>query len=243
MIGTGVGGFSLSSSPSSEDGHVRICPGTTVTLTCTANDIGSLAWGDQNGLIHGFLPHDTELEIEHAPYILTLVAVDDADESDSLANLTSTLEVTVDNINNGTNISCIIFRKQAHLIIYIASKTFHFRIILPIMYFLTSGTPYPPRNMMVQVFESKTKSFSIIISWDEEEEESGEVVDEYRILTNTTDHFISTNATTVVLQGEYNIPLQITISAINCAGSSAEVTEQVIIGTCVIICSLMMMKR
>ena len=95
--------------------------------------------------------------------------------------------------------------------------------------------------MMVQVFESKTKSFSIIISWDNEE--SGEVVDEYRIMTNTTDHFISTNTTTVVLEGEYNIPLQITLSAINCAGSSAEVTEQLIVGMCVIICSMMMMMK
>ena len=242
MIDAGVNSFSLTSSPSSEDGHVRVCPWTTVTLTCTASNIGSLAWGDQNGLIHGFLPHNTELEIEHAPYTLTLVAVENADEIDSLANLTSTLEVTVDNINNGTNISCIIFRKQAHLVIYIASKTFPFKIILLIMYSLTSGTPYPPRNMMVQVFESNTKSFSIIISWDEEEE-SGEVVDEYRILTNTTDHFISTNTTTVVLEGEYNIPLQITLSAINCAGSSAEVTEQLIVGMCVTIFSVMMMMK
>ena len=92
--------------------------------------------------------------------------------------------------------------------------------------------------MMVQTKNFKTGNFSIIISWDEEEEKSGEVVDEYRILTNTTDHFISTDTTTVVLEGEYNIPLQITLSAINCAGSSAEVTEQLIVGMCV-----MMMKR
>ena len=85
-------------------------------------------------------------------------------------------------------------------------------------------------------------NFSIIISWDEEEEEeSGEVIEEYRILTNTTDHFISTNTTTVVLEGEYNIPLLITLSAINCAGSSAEVTEQLIVGMCVTLCSVMMM--
>ena len=92
---------------------------------------------------------------------------------------------------------------------------------------------------MVEVGDYRQHNFSIIISWDEEEEESGEVVDEYRILTNTTDHFISTNTTTVVLEGEYNIPLQITLSAVNCAGSSAEVTEQLIIGMCVTICSVM----
>ena len=70
-------------------------------------------------------------------------------------------------------------------------------------------------------------NFSIIISW-----ESGgdEVVDEYRILTNTTTQSITTNTTTVVLEGKYNIPLEIRVSAINCAGTSAEVTEEVFVG-------------
>ena len=108
---------------------------------------------------------------------------------------------------------------------------------------LCTGPPSPPANVMIVLTDYNTHNFSIIISWDEEEEESGGVVDEYRILTNTTDHFISTNTTTVVLEGEYNIPLQITLSAINCAGSSAEVTEQLIVGMCVTICSVMMMKR
>ena len=87
--------------------------------------------------------------------------------------------------------------------------------------------------MIVVATGYHTHNFSMNISWDEER--SGEVVDEYRILTNTTDYFISTNTTTVVLEGEYNIPLKITLSAINCAGSSAEVTEQLIVGMCVTI--------
>ena len=114
------------------------------------------------------------------------------------------------------------------------------------MYIISFITfPEPPSirtGIMLETRNFTTGNFSIIISWDEEEE-SGEVVDEYRILTNTTDHFISTNTTTVVLEGEYNIPLLITLSAINCAGSSAEVTEQLIVGMCVTICSVMMMKR
>ena len=103
-----------------------------------------------------------------------------------------------------------------------------------------TGPQSPPLNIMVQVSDYHTHNFSIIISWDEEEE-SGEVVDEYRIMINTIDLFIFTNTTTVILEGEYNIPLQITLSAINCAGSSAEVTEQLIVGMCVTICSVMMM--
>ena len=111
------------------------------------------------------------------------------------------------------------------------------------MYSKTAGPPSPPANVTAIGSDYHPFTFSIIISWDEEEEESGKVVDAYRILTNTTDHFISTNTTTVVLEGEYNIPLLITLSAINCAGSSAEVTEQLIVGMCVTIFSVMMMKR
>ena len=70
-------------------------------------------------------------------------------------------------------------------------------------------------------------NISIIISWESGEDE---VVDEYRILTNTTTQSITTNTTTVVLEGKYNIPLEIRVSAINCAGTSAEVTEEVFVG-------------
>ena len=83
---------------------------------------------------------------------------------------------------------------------------------------------------MVVEGDYETDNFSITISW---EEESGGVVDEYRIQTNTTTQSnISTTTTTVVLEGEYNVPLEIRVSAINCAGTSAEVTEQVIVGMC-----------
>ena len=118
-------GFSLSSSPSSEDGQVTVCPGTTtVTLTCTASQVTSQGWRDQNGHIGGFVSTDNESKvIEDGPYTLTLVTVDydDNDDGDSLVNFTSTLEVMVDDIPNGTNISCIIFRNSTHLIIYRAS--------------------------------------------------------------------------------------------------------------------------
>ena len=39
--------------------------------------------------------------------------------------------------------------------------------------------------------------------------------------------------TTVVLEGEYNMPLEITITAENCAGTSEEVAEVVHVGMCV----------
>ena len=70
-------------------------------------------------------------------------------------------------------------------------------------------------------------NFFIIISWELGEDE---VVDEYRILTNTTTQSMTTNTTTVVLEGKYNIPLEIRVSAINCAGTSTDVTEEVFVG-------------
>ena len=80
---------------------------------------------------------------------------------------------------------------------------------------------------MVKTDYYQTDNFFIIISWESGEDE---VVDEYRILTNTATQFITTNTTTVVLEGKYNIPLEIRVSAINCAGTSAEVTEEIFVG-------------
>ena len=43
-------------------------------------------------------------------------------------------------------------------------------------------------------------------------------------------HCTQSITTTVVLEGKYNIPLEIRVSAINCAGTSAEVTEEAFVG-------------
>ena len=92
------------------------------------------------------------------------------------------------------------------------------------MSFTISGMPSPPSSVTVMADDFQLYNFSIIISW--EAPEYGQV-DEYRIEIKTT---TQTNTTSVVLKGEYNIPLEINISAINCAGSSAEVTEEIYIG-------------
>ena len=120
---TGVECLLLSSSPpSSEEGHITACPHTTVTLTCTATQVGSMMWRDQ-GLIHTFLPGDIESEqtrvVHDGPYTLTFTAVENI--MGALADLTSTLEVMVDDIDNGTDITCAVFQNQDHLLIYIAS--------------------------------------------------------------------------------------------------------------------------
>ena len=131
----GVPSFSLSSSPSSEDGQVTVCPGTTVTFTCTAVQVGSQLWRYQNVEIGGFHSSDAKSSvIEDGPYTLTLVTVDD-DDGDSLANLTSTLEVMVDDIPNRTNISCATFWNLKHLIIYRESKALLFIMLYTASFF------------------------------------------------------------------------------------------------------------
>ena len=55
-------------------------------------------------------------------------------------------------------------------------------------------------------------------------------MDEYKIMTNTTMQSITTTNTMAVLEGQYNIPMSITISSVNCAGSSTEVIEKVYVG-------------
>ena len=80
---------------------------------------------------------------------------------------------------------------------------------------------------MAPAIDYQPNKFFIIIFW--EAPEYG-LVDEYRIEINTTTPTISTTTTSVVLEGEYNIPLEIKISATNCAGTSAEVTEEICIG-------------
>ena len=68
-------------------------------------------------------------------------------------------------------------------------------------------------------------NFSILIYWELETEEH---VLEYILTINNTTQ--STNKTSLVTEGEYNIPIEMSISAINCAGKSAVVTEDIYVG-------------
>ena len=123
FIYTGVECFSLSSSPpSSEEGHITACPHTTVTLTCAATQVGSLLWRDQNGLIDIFLSDEEPSVVQEGPYTLTLVLVENLSMSGLQADLVSTLEVMVDDIDNGTDIECAVFMRMDSRLIYITSE-------------------------------------------------------------------------------------------------------------------------
>ncbi|CAI8043871.1 hypothetical protein GBAR_LOCUS24351, partial [Geodia barretti] len=156
-----------------------------------------MTWRDRRE-IHAFLVMDYDNEetrvVHEGPYTLNLTTIDN--RIDPLVDFTSTLTVMVDDIVSGTNISCLVFMKRDHLVINKRSP------------------PSSPNNMTVKTDSYQTDNFSIIISWESGEDE---VVDEYRILTNTTTQSITTTNTTVVLDGVYNIPLEIRVSAINCA--------------------------
>ena len=119
-----VQGVSLSSSPSSEDGIISVCPATTVTLTCTASGVAALAWRDETHEIHVFFPIDFESEdtkvVHDGPFTATLVAI----ESDTTP-FTSTLDVVADGVVNGSEITCLTFLGQDHFIIYKKSERFH----------------------------------------------------------------------------------------------------------------------
>ena len=106
--------FSLSSSPiSSEEGHIIACPHTTVTLTCTAIQAATMTWLENNRQIHVFAVgdyHSEETRVVHDdPYTLTLIAVDNITTGGQIGDFTSTLEVMVDDIDKGTDITCAIF--------------------------------------------------------------------------------------------------------------------------------------
>ena len=92
-----------------------------------------------------------------------------------------------------------------------------------------TAPPSAPSNVMI-MNESHVENFSIILSWDPPLD--AVLVDSYSKLTTTTTHPLSTTDYTVVLEGKYNIPQQIRLSAINCAESSEEVTRDVHIGKC-----------
>ena len=70
--------------------------------------------------------------------------------------------------------------------------------------------------MTVVTEDYTTENFSIHLSW------VGQDSDVYEISTNTTYH-INTTMTTHKLEGHYNVPLEINITAMNCAGTSREV--------------------
>ena len=119
----GVQLLTLSSTPASEGNHLMACPDTAVTITCSATQVDTLAWRSMPGsLVHGFIPShyntdDGEVVIDE--YTLTLVKVTNV--NGNVADLISDLEVMIDDIVNGTIVTCKA-ESQKSLTIYKESK-------------------------------------------------------------------------------------------------------------------------
>ena len=84
---------------------------------------------------------------------------------------------------------------------------------------LYTGPPPPPANVMAVNNDFQTETFSVLLSW--EGPETG-AVDTYIISINTTTQPIHTNITSIVVEAEYNKPIHISVSAVNCAGTIVE---------------------
>ena len=86
---------------------------------------------------------------------------------------------------------------------------------------LSITTPGPPVfEVMVVTNNFETETFSILLSWDVRN------ATQVEISLNTTLQPACTSSTTeCVLEGEYNIPYLINITAINCAGAAEELVR------------------
>ena len=89
------------------------CPNTTAVLICTAMQTIGLRWTAQGKQIGKFVPLDPiNRTIHEGPYTLTLISVTSGNH---LADFVSSLQVPVNDIENGTNITC---EMQEYILIY-----------------------------------------------------------------------------------------------------------------------------
>ena len=96
--------LTLSSTPISEGDHLIACPGTAITITCSATQVTSLSWRSMPGsLVYGFIPNDDEPTVVSGDYTLTLVETTNV--NGNVADLISDLKVMIDDIANGTIIT------------------------------------------------------------------------------------------------------------------------------------------
>ena len=132
VLSTTANGIVLSSSVESEDGHVTVCPDTTITFTCSDTGVTGMIWfalpllNEDNS--PGLGSH-VGIGVSHVVddvFTVTLVARELI--NNFTGNYTSTLDVVVnDVIDNGTNVTCktpnvasLLILKQS---IYIQFKT------------------------------------------------------------------------------------------------------------------------
>ena len=110
---TGTQGLNLTAS---QEGHY--CPNTTVIFTCTARQVAALHWFAMSERIITFLPIGNPPMVQDSPYIATLISVTSLADNGNRGDIITTLQVPVDEISNGTNISCTVHGLQENVVIY-----------------------------------------------------------------------------------------------------------------------------
>ena len=129
VLARSTNGIVLSSSVESEDGHVTVCPDTTITFTCSDTGVTAMRW-----LALPLLNEDNSPVLGSATMIGVPLVVDDVFTVTLVAreltmdwftgNYTSTLDVVVnDMIHNGTNVTCFTPNVASLLIIKQGSYT------------------------------------------------------------------------------------------------------------------------
>ena len=95
--------LTLTSIPVSESENISACSGTTVIVTCSATQVGGLKWTHLPGSrIFTLIDNGTTAVI--APYTVSLVNA--TARNKNLADLVSVLEVMINDLRNGTTITC-----------------------------------------------------------------------------------------------------------------------------------------
>ena len=112
ILSSTTNGIILSSSVESENGHVTVCPDTTITFTCSDTLAFGMRWfalpllNEDNSPSLGSLVEIGEPMPVEDVFTITLVARE-LMMGDNRGNYTSTLDVVVDDrIQNGTNVTC-----------------------------------------------------------------------------------------------------------------------------------------
>ena len=92
-----------------------------------------------------------------------------------------------------------------------------------------AGPPSVPYNLTVVTYNYTTETFTIELTWMHMAQD----IYTYKIyvyVSTTYMYYINTTITTHILEGQYNIPINVIVSAINCAGSSEDATQEVFRG-------------
>ena len=120
----GTDGIVLSSSVESENGHVTVCPDTTITFTCSDILVLGMEWRaplllneDNSPALGPLIDIGDPIPVEDV-FTITLVAIE-LMMGGFLGNYTSTLDVVVnDRIRNETNVTCFTPFSMASLLIF-----------------------------------------------------------------------------------------------------------------------------